>query len=113
MPGLRELDQLKPVDLCCLEGEPVSSSLLPAFLRKGSDELAHSSLSTLDGSLSSQLLRFLAFLVHLEGRVDILGRPVRPLPLCVGKAVSRSRGEEGPVPLCGKFLRGRDNFSQG
>lgn len=41
----------------------------------------------------------LDFLAHLEGRVDILGRHAGPLPLCVGKAVSRIRGKDGPVPL--------------
>lgn len=55
----------------------------------------------------------LAFLAHLEGRVDILGRHARPLPLCVGKAVSRSRGEGGPVLLCAKLLRGSGSSSQG
>lgn len=53
MPGPRELDKLKPVDLCCLEGEPVASSLLLAFLQKGFDELAHASVPWMAASPAS------------------------------------------------------------
>lgn len=79
------MDQLKPVDLCCLEGEPRASSLPSAFLQKDSDELAWPSEPWIAAFSSRPLrLRRIAWLSwHIQKAVLIFRAGLQNLCLCV------------------------------